>query len=171
MLLVISVVINRPGTLSKLTIIEFLLGKVAMEGKVEHKFDMKPHGENIEEYGRLCRERTNKSMIKNRQIQVTFIVYYLIDCSLDGFWLLAYMQDEKLSMILFTRFYWKVIDNDRGVLMRPMPGMVGLVSANSKVSFFHTLLYVEQYAHNIRFSNRIKFVWWSVEILWTTRSS
>ncbi|KAI4316870.1 hypothetical protein L6164_024809 [Bauhinia variegata] len=69
-------------------------GKVAMEGKVEHKFDMKPHGENIEEYGRLCRERTNKSMIKNRQIQV--------------------------------------IDNDRGVLMRPMPGMVGLVSSSSK---------------------------------------
>ncbi|KAK9129751.1 hypothetical protein Sjap_010238 [Stephania japonica] len=45
-------------------------GKVTMEGKVEHKFDMKPHNENIEEYGRLCRERTNKSMIKNRQIQV-----------------------------------------------------------------------------------------------------
>ncbi|KAJ8762137.1 hypothetical protein K2173_007287 [Erythroxylum novogranatense] len=69
-------------------------GKVAMEGKVEHKFDMKPHGEDIEEYGKLCRERTNKSMIKNRQIQV--------------------------------------IDNDRGVHMRPMPGMVGLISSSSK---------------------------------------
>ncbi|KAJ9186513.1 hypothetical protein P3X46_002077 [Hevea brasiliensis] len=69
-------------------------GRVAMEGKVEHKFDMKPHEENIEEYGRLCRERTNKSMIKNRQIQV--------------------------------------IDNDRGVHMRPMPGMIGLMSSNSK---------------------------------------
>ncbi|GMI90671.1 hypothetical protein like AT1G75510 [Hibiscus trionum] len=69
-------------------------GAVAMEGKVEHKFDMKPHGENIEEYGRLCRERTNKSMIKNRQIQV--------------------------------------IDNDRGVHMRPMPGLVGLISSNPK---------------------------------------
>lgn len=53
----------------------FLLGKVAMEGKVEHKFDMKPHGENIEEYGRLCRERTNKSMIKNRQIQVSYLLF------------------------------------------------------------------------------------------------
>ncbi|KAL9449096.1 hypothetical protein AB3S75_011098 [Citrus x aurantiifolia] len=69
-------------------------GKVAMEGKVEHKFDMKPHEKNMEEYGRLCRERTNKSMIKNRQIQV--------------------------------------IDNDHGVHMRPMPGMVGLISSNSK---------------------------------------
>ncbi|XWS24431.1 hypothetical protein CRYUN_Cryun28dG0101400 [Craigia yunnanensis] len=68
--------------------------RLAMEGKVEHKFDMKPHEENIEEYGRLCRERTNKSMIKNRQIQV--------------------------------------IDNDRGVHMRPMPGMVGLISSNPK---------------------------------------
>ncbi|CAL0327006.1 unnamed protein product [Lupinus luteus] len=65
-----------------------------MEWKVEHKFDMKPHREDIEEYGKLCRERTNKSMIKNRQIEV--------------------------------------IDNDRGVLMRPMPGMVGLISSNSK---------------------------------------
>ena len=45
--------------------------KVAVEGKVEHKFDMKPHNENFEEYGRLCRERTNKSMMKNRQIQVS----------------------------------------------------------------------------------------------------
>lgn len=69
-------------------------GKVAVEGKVEHKFDMKPHGENLEEYGKMCRERTNKSMVKNRQIQV--------------------------------------IDNDRGVHMRPMPGMVGLVSSGSK---------------------------------------
>ncbi|EEF28778.1 ATP binding protein, putative [Ricinus communis] len=43
-------------------------GRVAMEGKVEHKFDMNPHEENTEEYGSLCRERTNKSMIKNRQI-------------------------------------------------------------------------------------------------------
>lgn len=42
-----------------------------MEGKVEHKFDMKPHHANIEEYQRMCRERTNKSMVKNRQIQVT----------------------------------------------------------------------------------------------------
>lgn len=47
-----------------------------MEGKVEHKFDMNPHGENIEEYGKLCRERTKKSEIRNRQIQVVFHVYY-----------------------------------------------------------------------------------------------
>ncbi|XP_043712258.1 transcription initiation factor IIF subunit beta-like isoform X2 [Telopea speciosissima] len=69
-------------------------GRVAVEGKVEHKFDMKPHDDNIEEYGKLCRERTNKSMIKTRQIQV--------------------------------------IDNDRGVLMRPMPGMVGLPNSKDK---------------------------------------
>lgn len=41
-----------------------------MEGKVEHKFDMKPHNKNMEEYRKMCRERTNKSMVKNRQIQV-----------------------------------------------------------------------------------------------------
>ncbi|KAI4374952.1 hypothetical protein MLD38_012884 [Melastoma candidum] len=69
-------------------------GRVAVEGKVEHKFDMKPNSSSIEEYGRLCRERTNKSMIKNRQVQV--------------------------------------IDNDRGVHMRPMPGMIGVISSTSK---------------------------------------
>ncbi|KAG8362700.1 hypothetical protein BUALT_BualtUnG0049600 [Buddleja alternifolia] len=67
---------------------------IAMEGKVEHKFDMKPHHANIEEYRKMCRERTNKSMVKNRQIQV--------------------------------------INNDRGVHMRPMPGMMGFISATSK---------------------------------------
>lgn len=55
-------------------------GRVAMEGKVEHKFDMKPHNENIEEYGKLCRERTNKSMIKNRQIQVAYFTLIFSFC-------------------------------------------------------------------------------------------
>ncbi|CAN4084813.1 unnamed protein product [Withania somnifera] len=44
-------------------------GRVTMEGKVEHKFDMTPHTRNMEEYGKMCRERTNKSMIKNVQIR------------------------------------------------------------------------------------------------------
>ena len=42
-----------------------------MEGKVEHKFDMEPHGDTIGDYRKLCRERTNKAMIKTRQIQVS----------------------------------------------------------------------------------------------------
>lgn len=41
---------------------------------------MKPHNENIEEYRKLCRERTNKSMIKNRQIQVG--IQLIISCML-----------------------------------------------------------------------------------------
>ncbi|KAK4724490.1 hypothetical protein R3W88_027269 [Solanum pinnatisectum] len=45
-------------------------GRVSVEGKIYHKFDMKPHHENIENYGKLCRERTNKYMAKSRQIQV-----------------------------------------------------------------------------------------------------
>ncbi|XP_059284432.1 uncharacterized protein LOC132037815 isoform X2 [Lycium ferocissimum] len=71
-------------------------GRVTMEGKVEHKFDMTPHTRNMEEYRKMCRERTNKSMIKNRQIQV--------------------------------------IDNDRGVNMRPMPGMLGMIASSSKAA-------------------------------------
>ncbi|XP_060186524.1 uncharacterized protein LOC132615939 isoform X1 [Lycium barbarum] len=45
-------------------------GRLSVEGKIYHKFDMKPHHENIENYGKLCRERTNKYMTKSRQIQV-----------------------------------------------------------------------------------------------------
>ncbi|KAF6154017.1 hypothetical protein GIB67_026671, partial [Kingdonia uniflora] len=50
-------------------------GRAAMEGKVERKFDMKPHNENSEAYRKLCRDRTSKSMIRNRQIQVGISLY------------------------------------------------------------------------------------------------
>ncbi|XP_031741396.1 general transcription factor IIF subunit 2 isoform X2 [Cucumis sativus] len=45
-------------------------GKFTIEGKILNKFDMKPHDQNLERYGKLCRERTHKSMTKSRQIQV-----------------------------------------------------------------------------------------------------
>ncbi|KAK6933324.1 TFIIF beta subunit, HTH domain [Dillenia turbinata] len=64
-------------------------GKIALEGKVLNKFDMKPHDDNIESYGKLCRERTKKYMTKNRQI--------------------------------------KVLDDDKGINMRPMPGMSSFI--------------------------------------------
>ncbi|PVH37975.1 hypothetical protein PAHAL_5G141800 [Panicum hallii] len=42
-------------------------GKYACEGKVENKFDMKLHSENLADYGKLCRERTTKCMAKPRK--------------------------------------------------------------------------------------------------------
>ncbi|KAL5655401.1 hypothetical protein ACJX0J_034720, partial [Zea mays] len=69
-------------------------GKLSCEGKVEHKFDMEPHSDNLANYGKLCRERTQKYMVKSRQVQV--------------------------------------LDNDHGMSMRPMPGIVGLISSSSK---------------------------------------
>ncbi|KAI5000640.1 general transcription factor IIF subunit 2-like [Hordeum vulgare subsp. vulgare] len=45
-------------------------GKLACEGKVEHKFDMEPHKENLSDYAKLCRERTKNSMIKTRKVHV-----------------------------------------------------------------------------------------------------
>ncbi|KAG7033010.1 tfg2, partial [Cucurbita argyrosperma subsp. argyrosperma] len=48
----------------------FNLGKFTVEGKILNKFDMKPHDQNLDSYGKLCRERTHKSMTKSRQIQV-----------------------------------------------------------------------------------------------------
>ncbi|KAL3701931.1 hypothetical protein R1sor_019953 [Riccia sorocarpa] len=44
-------------------------GKIAVEGKVEHKFDMKPSSIGDEEYRKLCRERLNKSLVKTRTLQ------------------------------------------------------------------------------------------------------
>jgi len=69
-------------------------GKLSCEGKVEHKFDMEPHSDNLVNYGKLCRERTQKYMVKSRQVQV--------------------------------------LDNDHGMSMRPMPGMVGLIPSGSR---------------------------------------
>ncbi|XP_061362786.1 uncharacterized protein LOC133306475 [Gastrolobium bilobum] len=43
---------------------------ISVEGKILNKFDMKPHNQSLELYGKLCRERTNKYMVKSRQIQV-----------------------------------------------------------------------------------------------------
>ncbi|KAL8130604.1 hypothetical protein V2J09_019759 [Rumex salicifolius] len=45
-------------------------GKVCAEGKICNKFDMKPHNETMDSYGKLCRERTNKYMTRGRQTQV-----------------------------------------------------------------------------------------------------
>ncbi|GAV73492.1 TFIIF_beta domain-containing protein [Cephalotus follicularis] len=45
-------------------------GKISVEGKILNKFDMRPHDGNLENYWKLCRERTNKYMTKSRQIQV-----------------------------------------------------------------------------------------------------
>ncbi|CAL0333404.1 unnamed protein product [Lupinus luteus] len=45
-------------------------GKISVEGKILNKFDMRPRNQSLELYGKLCRERTNKYMVKNRQIQV-----------------------------------------------------------------------------------------------------
>lgn len=76
-LIFLSVVTMKFGFLELDNSFTFILGdKVSMEGKVEHKFDMKPRHENIDDYGKLCRERTKKSMIKNRQVQVVFHVYH-----------------------------------------------------------------------------------------------
>lgn len=94
-----------------------------MEGKVEHKFDMTPHTRNMEEYRKMCRERTNKSMIKNRQIQVNLLSFDLFS---ETFTL---CHDCSLINLLQNQ----VIDNDRGVNMRPMPGMIGLIASSSKV--------------------------------------
>ena len=114
------------AVLKWLSTFAFILGKIAVEGKVEHKFDMKPHGTNFEEYGKMCRERTNKSMIKNRQIQVAISSI----CFSYGSLFLSLSR----SYFLFSLAGLKVIDNDRGVHMRPMPGMIGLISTNAKVS-------------------------------------
>ncbi|KAK2366410.1 Transcription initiation factor IIF, beta subunit [Trifolium repens] len=53
-------------------------GKVSVEGKIVNKFDMRPHNQNLELYGKLCRERTKKYTVKNRQIR-GWSVFQLLD--------------------------------------------------------------------------------------------
>lgn len=58
--------------------IYIIIGTLSVEGYILDKFDMKPHNENLENYGKLCRERTQKSM-KSRKIQVLMLYLgYLI---------------------------------------------------------------------------------------------
>lgn len=55
-----------------------LTGKISVEGKILFKFDMRPHNENLENYAKICRERTKKYMTKGRQIQVVFSLSIII---------------------------------------------------------------------------------------------
>ncbi|KAJ0102679.1 hypothetical protein Patl1_06149 [Pistacia atlantica] len=75
-------------------------GKISYEGNIL-KLDMRPLHENMENYGKLCRERTKKYTTKSRQIQVLLFI----------------------SLYLYWNFSL-VIDNDTGSHMRPMPGMM-----------------------------------------------
>lgn len=53
---------------------QYVAGKLKVEGKVEHKFDMKPSNiGNNDEYRKLCRDRLNKSMVKTRTTQVWLV--------------------------------------------------------------------------------------------------
>lgn len=92
-----------------------------MEGKILNKFDMRPHDENIENYRKLCRERTNKYMKKGRQIQVlplTSLFFYANTLCMIHF--------IFFFRLLFLLFQYQVIDHDNRNLIRPMPWMVRL---------------------------------------------
>lgn len=95
-----------------------------MEGKIYHKFDMKPHNENLESYGKLCRERTNKYMTKTRQIQVPLSRVFIFELDIV-IWPVFFLN--------FVESLVQVIDNDNGLHMRPMPGMIAVKATGSIV--------------------------------------
>ncbi|CAN6897445.1 unnamed protein product [Brassica oleracea] len=86
-------------------------GKMSVEGKIKNKFHMSPRTENMESYGKLCRERATKSMCKNKQIQVSFKEWFIP--------LHLYKNDHVYGFILD-----QVIDNATGMYMWPTPGTV-----------------------------------------------
>lgn len=98
---------------------------------------MKPHNENLENYGKLCRERTKKYM-KNRKIQVPWITLYIF--------LKLYFSNLRVissiitNLSLFSNF--QVIDNDNGAHMRPMPGMIGFIAPGPSVRETTFFLYI-----------------------------
>jgi hypothetical protein len=123
---------------------------VAVEGKVEHKFDMKPTnmGNNDEAYRKLCRDRLNKSMLKTRTTQVLdellmqklFVGYF--ESTHPCNWSCvspAYLSPGFLFDLDFIALFhlWnvdlgleQVLQNDRGGYMRPMPMDAWPVSAS-----------------------------------------
>lgn len=69
-----------------------------MEGKILHKFDMKPHKEYIQDYSKLCRERTNKYMTRTRQIQVIVAFKYdLCVCVVMTFGFFSFIYSASFS--------------------------------------------------------------------------
>ncbi|KAG6506474.1 hypothetical protein ZIOFF_031797 [Zingiber officinale] len=78
-------------------------GKISVEGKVECKFDMEP--QNLMAYSNLCRDRTNKAAAETRKVKVD--TFYFI--------------------------FYSTFENDHGMFMRPMPGIVvGQLPSSSK---------------------------------------
>ncbi|XP_010503963.1 PREDICTED: general transcription factor IIF subunit 2-like [Camelina sativa] len=106
-------------------------GKMSVEGKIKNKFDMRPHNENIESYGRLCRERTNNYMGKNRQIQV--------------------------------------IDNARGMHMRPMPGMIIPTAAPDKKKVTNRTSEMKRTRRDRREMEEVMFNLFERQSNWTLR--
>lgn len=85
---------------------------------------MKPNDENLENYGKLCRERTKKHM-KSRKIQVSQITLYTFATMVS--------VTNIITNLPLTLSNFQVIDNDNGARMRPMPGMIGFVAPGPSV--------------------------------------
>ena len=105
-----------------------------MEGRILNKFDVRPHSENLENYRKICRERTKKYMVKTRQIKVCFTLNIFSSC---------FFMDDQFSLSL-SLFPFQVIDNDTGSHMMPMPGMI--ISGHSVLSFFYIFVNVFHFA-------------------------
>jgi transcription initiation factor TFIIF subunit beta len=106
------------------------IGKLSVEGRILNKFDVRPHSENLENYRKICRERTKKYMVKSRQIKVCFTLNIFSSCFL---WMINSLWPSPCSQ-------FQVIDNDTGSHMMPMPGMI--ISGLAVLSFFYIFVNV-----------------------------
>lgn len=89
---------------------------------------MEPHSENFGAYGKLCRERTNKAMLKTRQTVVCILFKDSVVFTPSWRW---FLFDAFLEL---ANFRLKVLENDKGVpRMSPLPGMVPSSLTGSKV--------------------------------------
>lgn len=118
------------------------VGRLSVEGKIVGKFEMKPHKEYIQDYSKLCRERTNKYMTRTRQIQVIVAFFSLVTL-----FIIQYAAVQILCLcatVTFVFFFYlysifspmhlmQVIANDNGLCMRPMPGTFDVKSSGSTV--------------------------------------
>ena len=76
-----------------------IAGKLSIEGKILNKFDLRLHQDSMENYEKICRERTNKYMTKTRQIQVLYLLSYIASYF---YWLIGHIS------ALFLTSTWSI---------------------------------------------------------------
>lgn len=112
---------------------------------------MKPHDQNLERYGKLCRERTHKSMTKSRQIQVCFVTFYAAYLTV---WLFFFFLGSNFQ--LFLTGDWSCHRRTYEAYARD--GCDVFWSCSNYTTFFSTCFDVFYYIHSCIYQVKYRFL-------------